>query len=475
MDDFERVLNACLDDLAAGRLDVEECLRRYPAHAGRLRPLLLAASAVQQAYDAQPREEFTQAARERFHFATGAHLRRAFDVDPSPSFFAAARIKFLMTAQRMGLRERARPPRRLPLFGTPFRALATGMAAFAVFLGGSTYTVASAQSALPGDWQYGVKLQTERVRLALAFSEDARRDVRLDIATERAEEIEQLAQKGRPIGEAELKRLQNETAPLIDDANKDKLDTGAIEKLVAVTAKQKQVLAAVEDRVDPKAAPVLAEVKDLSERGYEVAFVKLTARQEGPLVVTPSDPIETQTPDPTDTPEPTATATPGDTSTPGAESPTPFPTEPPLTTTPGLSVGDEPEGSLHGVTWVRLAAGRITTLIPSEADGWRIMGVQTTDGSSPAPALVRLVNFNATALITLNTLNGDMYWFVLRNGVFDEVQMRITRDGQTFVIDRDAIRSVYGAAAEIPIYVLDHIEFPPPPLTPTSTDTPPAE
>ena len=40
---FEQLLDACIDDIAAGRRTVAECLERWPQHAGRLRPLLEAA------------------------------------------------------------------------------------------------------------------------------------------------------------------------------------------------------------------------------------------------------------------------------------------------------------------------------------------------------------------------------------------------------------------------------------------------
>src|SRR4029077_12487807 len=139
-----------------------------------------------------PRPEFASAARERFLVATGQRLQEAMESEPEPTFFAAARVRFLMAAQRMKLAERVKQPRRIPVFGTPFRAVATGLASVAVFLSFSTYTVATGCAALPGDWNYPVKLQTERVRLALAFSDDSERSIRLDIAEERVSEIERL-------------------------------------------------------------------------------------------------------------------------------------------------------------------------------------------------------------------------------------------------------------------------------------------
>ncbi|HET6615440.1 MAG TPA: DUF5667 domain-containing protein, partial [Dehalococcoidia bacterium] len=380
MSEFEQVLQECLDALAEGRWDVDACLARYPRHADALRPHLLAAAALRDAYDAQPSEEFARSSRDRFLIATGQRLSEAYDHEPSPSFFASARVKFLMTAHRMRLGERTKQARRVPVFGTTFRALASGMAAIALFLSFSTYTVASASDALPGEWQYNVKLQTERVRLALAFSEGAERDVRLDIANERAQEIEQLAAKGKIIGPGVLERMTDQTQPLVQAANEGKLEPDEVERLNHVTAKQRNVLTQVEDQVAPNATDKLAAAKTVSDEGYQVTFVQIVNNDQGrvPIVLTPINPLETEEPEPTNTPEPTATP---DTAsaTPDAGTPTAVPTREPAKT-PELGVDPEPVDSLFGVLWVRLSAGGLSTLIPSEKDGWRIAGVNTQDG-----------------------------------------------------------------------------------------------
>jgi len=476
MSEFEQVLQECLDALAEGRWDIVECIRRYPRHAAALRPHLIAAATLRDAYDAQPSEEFSRSSRERFLIATGQRLGEAYDHEPSPSFFASARVKFLMTAHKMRLGERAQRARRVPFFGTPFRALAGSMAAIAIFLSLSTYTVASASDSLPGEWQYNVKLQTERVRLALAFGEGAERDVRLDIANERAREIEQLAAKGKIIGPGVLERMKDQTAPLVQAANEGRLEPDEVERLNHVTAKQRNVLAQVEDQVAPNATDTLAQAKTVSDEGYQVTFVQIVNNDQHrvPIVLTPVDPLETEEPDATNTPEPTAT--PGESATPDTNaSPTAVPTQEPAKT-PEIGVDPEPVDSLFGVIWVRLSAGGLTTLIPSEKDGWRIAGVNTANGPVRSPQLVQLSNLNGTSLVTLNPRNGDMYWFILRNGLFDEVQMRLTKDGQTLIIDRDALRAAYGEAAEIPVFILNHIELTPPADTPTAapetTDTP---
>jgi len=99
----------------------------------------------------------------------------------------------------------------------------------------------------------------------------------------------------------------------------------------------------------------------------------------------------------------------------------------------------------------------VTTLIPSPDDGWSMGGIAT------APVLLHLRNATGTSLIALNTTNGDMYWFINRGDRFDEVQMRIQQaDGQVLVADRDYLRAVYGADAEIPLFVLENLQLQPP-------------
>ena len=473
MKEFEARLHECLEALREGRWSIEECLERYPEHADELRPYLLTAKGVTQAYNVAPREQFAADARERFLIATGQRLSEAYETEPELSFFAAARVRFLMAAHRLRTAGDIGAPRRrsLPLFGTPFRALATAGAAAALFLSFSTYTVASANNALPGDWQYGVKLQTERVRLALAFSDDAKREVRLDLASERAQEIERLAKKGRIIGPGELDRLASQTEGLAEDAGPD-WDADDLTKLQAVASRQKQLLQEVAPQVADDAQEQLDQAVGVSETAASRASEALARKPDlPPLVTTPSQ-LLTSTPEPEDTPTPDATPTagetPGATETPASELPTAEPTAEPG----AVNVGPNPVDTTLGVSWVRLAVGQLTALIPSEADGWRIAGINVADGPVPAPALIRLTNFDGTSLVTLNPRNGDMYWFIERDRRFDEVQMRLTRDGQTLVVDRDVLRGLYGERAEIALFIMDSIEILPVP-EPTATPEPP--
>jgi len=460
MSEFEARLSECLEALREGRWDIDECLRRYPQHAAALRAHLLAATSVARAFDVQPRDEFVREARERFRVARGERLREAFAVEPEPSFFAAARLRFLMAAQRMRLAETRRRPSFVPQLRGSFRALAGAAAVLVLFLSFSTYTVASASSALPGDWQYPIKLQTERVRLALAFSDSSRRHVRLGRAEERAHEIERMAKHGQIIGPGVLDRLAEQTQPLIDDAAAG-WNTEDVARLKAIAEREQIALQEAKAHVDGAAQDEFAQAADVSKQAADVAGKILIARPDAPpQVIKGTIPLD-QTPSPVP-----PSATPEASATPGAGSPTAA--APGSTPPAGVVVEPTPVRVRGGITWNRLVVGRFTTLIPSEVDGWHLM----SDGAVASPSLVKLSNADGTSLVTLNPRTGDMYWFIAHGGRFDEVQMRLQQpDGDTLVADRVQLRTLYGDAATVPLYVLANIELQPAP-TPEPTDTP---
>ncbi len=281
MTEFEARLSECLEALREGRWDIGECLQRYPEHADALRPHLLAAASVMQAYGGTaPSGEFARRARERFLIASGQRLQEALDADPEPSFFAAARMRFLLAAQRMRFAEPRRARRLLPFFETHFRAAASAAAVLVLMLSFSTYTVASAANALPGDWRYPVKLQTERVRLVFAFSDSAKRDVKLDRAEERASEIQELTKRGRIIGPGVIDRLVEQTQPLVDDAGSE-WNSEDLARLESVAEHEQLALKQAKEQVHPDAQDELAAAQDLSRQAIALSNEILIGASDG--------------------------------------------------------------------------------------------------------------------------------------------------------------------------------------------------
>jgi Domain of unknown function (DUF5667) len=479
MTEFELQLHECLEALTEGQWDLDECLRRHPEHADALRPMLLAATMTARASDVEPRPAFAKAARERFLIASGQRLQEAMDLEPSPAFFAAARMRFLMAAQRINLGERAaqpNQPRRWPVFGSPFRVLASGMVAVAIFMGASAYTVASASAALPGDWQYPIKLETERVRVKLAFSDGAKRHVKLDIAEERVSEIEQLTKRGRIIGPGVLGRLVEQTQPLVDDAKGGGWDPDEATRLEQVSERQQEVLAEAAGQIASGAEDQLSAAVDVSKTGQEVSkqILFYSDPVRPPAVLTPSVPL-TSTPEPTLPPaaSPTAAGTPGEATTPDTAATERSAVETPSATAVAPSkdivISAEPAETRSSVRLYAVIVGSLTFLAPGSNDGWKMDDAP----ASGVPTLIKFSNQDSTSLLVINTLNGDMYWYITPTGSnagrFDEVQMRIKRADGVFIASRDVLRTAYGDASDIPWYVMQSIAFIPPAPTATAT------
>jgi len=125
MNDFEQVLEKCINELASGASTLDECLARHPEHAVQLRPLLL----------------------------TVARVEMGNEVQPSAAFKARARANLTLHMQAH--------PRKRAWSGFAFWRLASVLAvlALAFLITGTVY----AQGVLPGDPFYNWKLVSERV------------------------------------------------------------------------------------------------------------------------------------------------------------------------------------------------------------------------------------------------------------------------------------------------------------------------
>lgn len=68
MDDFEKILDDCIDRMNRGE-SLDSCLADYPDYAGQLKPLLQAMLASKEAYSYTPSPDVKRANRERFNTA----------------------------------------------------------------------------------------------------------------------------------------------------------------------------------------------------------------------------------------------------------------------------------------------------------------------------------------------------------------------------------------------------------------------
>lgn len=62
---IEAILDECLADIQVRHATIEDCLRKFPQHAGELKPLLEVALAIGQVPEVKPSEAFKRATRAR--------------------------------------------------------------------------------------------------------------------------------------------------------------------------------------------------------------------------------------------------------------------------------------------------------------------------------------------------------------------------------------------------------------------------
>ncbi len=223
---FDEVLARCLALLDEGA-SVQSCLAAHPAHTVQLEPALQTALALR------------------------ARLAAA---EPDPAFARRARERMLAAAARH--QAPAAPPE-LPRHGwlqlPSIRPLATAGAALTLVAVAAVPVAATTSAdALPGDWNYTIKRGTERVLLALSFTDH------LALADERAEEVRELAERGKfaevvtatRAYEAELRQARREVDPN------------------AVTAAEAQK---VEQRVSQQQAQIAAAGEAVQEQQAQIA------------------------------------------------------------------------------------------------------------------------------------------------------------------------------------------------------------
>ena len=164
--DFETILQHCLERLERGG-SVHACLRDFPEHAEALAPLLVAADAL-----------------------------RWCPLPPlSDTVHTAVRAQALAAFAHQAA---SKPPQRSAWRGVGLRPKLLALAcAVVLVVSGLGISVAAAQASLPGSPLYGLKRESEQVRLKLARSPDAQSALYLDFATRRLDEALAMVDAGR--------------------------------------------------------------------------------------------------------------------------------------------------------------------------------------------------------------------------------------------------------------------------------------
>lgn len=472
METFEERLNVCIEALRAGRLTLAQCLELYPEDAPRLQPLLLTVIEVSTALHVDPDPEFARRARERFRIATGERLQEAFaQVQPTYGLLEGARRRFLEAARQMlpPPRTAARPLASPFWLRLPSPALAGALAVLLAFFSFAGYTFATAQHALPGDWNYPVKRATEQARLALAFDDETRHNLEIAFAEERLEEVERLARRDGHVTASALQNLQRQTDRLRRNLNAIR-NPGARARLISLTERQATVLRTVEEQVDPAARDELASAQRLAAELRTEAAVVLPEPTPVPTEAPGSAPSPTLTPVPT--PAEASSPAPEPEETSGPPTPTPRPRPAPVA---GFVVRGPADDTAAGLSWEWLVTERFALLVPTLESGWVLGEPNFRNGdTAPVPPVIRLTRADGQSIVAILPSTGDVVWYHY-DGAWHEFDLRVTTGDGVVVADLGVLERRYPDVGPVVAHVVRSIELipePAPTATPTPSETP---
>ena len=159
---FETILDACLELLLTGNGTVAQCLQRYPEYAAELEPLL----------------------------STAVSVNQAVDVKPSPEFKARAHYQLQLKMAETGARKPVSLWRLQPKWAL------SAMAVMLVFVL-SSGTVLAANTSMPGSILYPIKIATENVSTRLTGSDIKKAELYAALADRRVTEMVYVIEHGK--------------------------------------------------------------------------------------------------------------------------------------------------------------------------------------------------------------------------------------------------------------------------------------
>ena len=214
----EEILVECIDAVRQGRSTVEDCLRRYPElSSSELTSMLEMAQAIKPA-NVSPTPEFRRRLRSRiFEETTPAKAKIA--KESGRGWFVS-----LMSV----------------------RAAATGMLAFLVMAGGAG-SVYAAQSSLPGDVLYPVKIGVEKIQVAITRDPEQKAYLYLKQAQTRVDEVTTEVSLNRTPAASALAAVPENTDAALREIEKAPADrAGAfLSHLAEATANQQIALGTI--------------------------------------------------------------------------------------------------------------------------------------------------------------------------------------------------------------------------------------
>ncbi len=169
--EFNQVLDSCLDQLLREGDSVESCLQRYPQHASELEPLLRTALVTRAVLDVTP----VAKARARQALQAAMSRREAHSQRRNLLGFLGG-----LSAQLTGSR----------------RWAAAATAATLLLALSGTGIVAASSESVPGQPLYPVKRAVEEARLVTTFDNQSKARLNASFASHRSQEMSVVASKG---------------------------------------------------------------------------------------------------------------------------------------------------------------------------------------------------------------------------------------------------------------------------------------
>ncbi len=275
-DEFNSILDRCLQDIAAGRETVESCLQRYPQRVSALAPLLKTASQLRAVAPLPPLPIDKRRVLE-YRLLKSVPQAKAPTVAPRHVRVGPQRFAFSMLAVVVLV------------------ALLT------------TTTVAASAGSLPGEVLYPVKRLTEQVRLSIASTAE-QPALHLELARRRLTEFSTLADRNT-IQTDLLDDVSRESAEALDETAALPTEAQAVllTDIVQLSELQEQALDAVTARVDDQTRGRLtaakAEAADKRTQAEALMSHILPTPEPTGVTVTKKPKSETDTPEATDTPQ----------------------------------------------------------------------------------------------------------------------------------------------------------------------------
>lgn len=198
-----------------------------------------------------------------------------------PQRAANGRVQFLLQAQQIaaqGVSEQGKLRHNLwkdtiqsifmikrkeqsPMFGV----MTTLLLIFGMVLGGGGVTVAAAQSSLPDQVLYPVKIWSENVRVDLVADPETQFDLALQFAGRRAEEIYRMAEAGKVAPEDVTNQMQDQLEFALQVAANQPPETGVqlLERARDCLHQQDQLMQQFETQASPNTQAALQRVRQM--------------------------------------------------------------------------------------------------------------------------------------------------------------------------------------------------------------------